>query len=243
MNKKPNIAVILAAGKGKRLRPHTNSTPKPLLTYNGIPVLFNVIDSILSAKIHNIIFVINHLSTQIEESVTAKYPDHNFIFCSQDNLDGTANALLSIQNQANITINQHGFILVVAADYALPKGYIKDLVDFHVSGLQDISISTRNLGTKPNSQSSIVATDKTDKVTSIIEKPSKLIDNKNIGASLLYIVPTSIIEYSKNVNLSNRNEYEIQAALNFMINEGFVAKALLQEELPDWETDYSRYTV
>ena len=39
MMKKTNLFLILAGGKGKRLQPRTNTTPKPLLKVSGKSIL------------------------------------------------------------------------------------------------------------------------------------------------------------------------------------------------------------
>lgn len=60
-------AMILAAGRGERMRPLTDITPKPLLTVGGKPLILWHIERLVSAGIREI--VINHawLGSQIEQ--------------------------------------------------------------------------------------------------------------------------------------------------------------------------------
>ncbi len=57
-------AVILAAGLGKRLRPLTEWTPKPMLLVGGRPILARTMEA-LPDEIDEVIFVINYLGEQI----------------------------------------------------------------------------------------------------------------------------------------------------------------------------------
>ena len=60
-------AMILAAGRGERMRPLTDTTPKPLLTVGGKALIEHHIEAVARAGIHDI--VINHawLGEQIEQ--------------------------------------------------------------------------------------------------------------------------------------------------------------------------------
>ena len=58
-------AIILAAGKGTRMRPLTYDMPKAMLPVKGKPVLEYTI-SFLPEEIDEIIIVINHLGDQIK---------------------------------------------------------------------------------------------------------------------------------------------------------------------------------
>lgn len=62
-------AMILAAGRGKRMRPLTDTVPKPLLNVGGKPLIVWHIERLVQAGIHEII--INHawLGQQIEQSL------------------------------------------------------------------------------------------------------------------------------------------------------------------------------
>ncbi len=62
----PDIAMIFAAGRGERMRPLTDTCPKPLLEAGGKPLIVWQIEHLARAGIHTI--VINHawLGTQIE---------------------------------------------------------------------------------------------------------------------------------------------------------------------------------
>ena len=58
--------IIPAAGIGKRLRPHTFTTPKPLLPVAGKPVLAHIIDLVVPLEPEEILFVVGHLGKKIE---------------------------------------------------------------------------------------------------------------------------------------------------------------------------------
>lgn len=85
-------AVILAAGRGKRMMPLTEHTPKPLVKVNKKTLLSYAID-ILPENISEIIVVVNYLGEQIVDYARAAYPNKNIIFVWQDECKGTANAL------------------------------------------------------------------------------------------------------------------------------------------------------
>lgn len=63
----PIDAVLMAGGKGERLRPLTDKTPKPLLEMNGKPIIDYCVDHILSYGIRNISVTVNYLKEQIED--------------------------------------------------------------------------------------------------------------------------------------------------------------------------------
>ncbi len=60
-------AMILAAGRGERLRPLTDSTPKPLLEIAGEPLIIHQIRWLRSAGINELVINLHHLGEQIEQ--------------------------------------------------------------------------------------------------------------------------------------------------------------------------------
>lgn len=63
----PIDAVLMAGGKGERLRPATLTTPKPLLNVGSKPIIDYNIDNLLNNGIENISVTVNYLADQIEE--------------------------------------------------------------------------------------------------------------------------------------------------------------------------------
>ncbi len=62
-------AMILAAGRGERMRPLTDSTPKPLLKVQGMSLIERLIGALVGAGICDLIINHAHLGTQIEKAL------------------------------------------------------------------------------------------------------------------------------------------------------------------------------
>ncbi len=64
---KPTRAMILSAGRGERMRPLTDRTPKPLLPAGGQPLILYHVDALARAGIRELVINHAHLGEQIEE--------------------------------------------------------------------------------------------------------------------------------------------------------------------------------
>lgn len=63
----PIDAVLMAGGKGERLRPLTEKTPKPLLPVGGKAIIDHNIDRLISNGVKHINVTVNYLGEQLEE--------------------------------------------------------------------------------------------------------------------------------------------------------------------------------
>ena len=62
-----NVMVIMAGGKGSRLQPQTEKTPKPMLLVSGTPILEHIIKRAQSQGFNHFVIAINYLGDVIEE--------------------------------------------------------------------------------------------------------------------------------------------------------------------------------
>lgn len=63
----PIDAVLMAGGKGERLRPLTEKTPKPLLSVGGKAIIDHNIDRLIANGVKHINVTVNYLGEQLEE--------------------------------------------------------------------------------------------------------------------------------------------------------------------------------
>jgi len=84
--------IILAAGKGTRLLPLTENTPKPLVKVNGKALLDHIIESLPSA-IEEIIMVTGYLEEQLREHFGPEYGGRKITYVHQEEQKGTGHAL------------------------------------------------------------------------------------------------------------------------------------------------------
>ena len=66
MTKKPEYAFILAAGKGTRLRPYTDTIPKPLVKVGGKSLIDHALDKMQIAGVKNVTVNLHHLAALLE---------------------------------------------------------------------------------------------------------------------------------------------------------------------------------
>lgn len=68
----PRTAMVLAAGFGERMRPLTNTLPKPLVKVAGKALLDHVLDRLKDAGVESAVVNVHYLADQIEEHVAQR---------------------------------------------------------------------------------------------------------------------------------------------------------------------------
>ena len=64
---RPNLMVIMAGGRGTRLRPYTEDCPKPLLPVSGKPMLEHIVERAKADGFRHFVMAINYLGDMIEQ--------------------------------------------------------------------------------------------------------------------------------------------------------------------------------
>lgn len=221
----PNRAIILAAGRGKRLRPYTDETPKPLLSVNGRPMLETVFLALKACGVSEVCIVVNHLGERIKEFAgDGEQWQLHISYVYQEKLMGTADAVRCAADFIT------GCCYILAADYALPRNFLLELQSAYLAQDCPLFISLKRLATAELTQKSSIRFDEDGRIAEIIEKPPPDLAPSNIGASPFIIVPVEIRSYLQNLTLSPRGEYEIMDLINRMIQDGFSMSGLLQPQ-------------
>jgi bifunctional UDP-N-acetylglucosamine pyrophosphorylase/glucosamine-1-phosphate N-acetyltransferase len=186
-------AVILAAGLGTRLRPHTNTIPKPLLPVQGRPILDWIIGA-LPPEVDRLVVVTHYLAEQVDAYLAGQQHIRNWHTVRQEVPRGTGDALRVckpfITSETLLVLN--GDDLYGAADLAKlaskPAGILAHPVN-----------EPRKFG--------VIFAKKDDptRMDRLVEKPD--MDGPalaNIGA---YVFPRTVFDLP--LTLSKRNEYEL----------------------------------
>lgn len=100
----PVDAVMMAGGKGERLRPLTLETPKPLLKVADKPIIDYNIDNLLNNGVKNINVTVNYLAEQIEEHFKNPINDVQINCIKESKFLGTIGAVKLVKEWHNDTI-------------------------------------------------------------------------------------------------------------------------------------------
>lgn len=120
-----NLLVIMAGGKGIRLRPHTENCPKPLLPVAGKPMLEHIIDRARAEGFHRIVMAVHYLGHLIEDYFgDGKRWQVEIDYLREESPLGTAGAL-------GLLVPRPGEPFVVSNGDVLTDIRYGELLDFH----------------------------------------------------------------------------------------------------------------
>ncbi len=232
---KPTSAVLLAAGRGERLRPFTDARPKPLLPVRGGTILDTVLRAVARAGIQRACLVTHYLAEQVHAYVGSGAAwGLQAVICRQPELRGSGDALQAVGRALPGWIDRSAPLLVSATDYILPEEALLDLVNEHEAQGCDITLSLREYPPEALGARSSVAMGPGWRVERIVEKPLPHEAPSRYAAGLLYILPPEIWEVLPRLEASPRGELELPEAVNMLIEAGFSAYGFLQPAPEEW---------
>lgn len=113
----PIDAVLMAGGKGERLRPLTEKTPKPLIKVGDKCIIDYNIDSLISYGIKNISVTVNYLGEQLEEHFKEKRDGIKINTVKEPKYLGTIGSIKFVETFYNDTILVMNSDLFTNIDY------------------------------------------------------------------------------------------------------------------------------
>jgi len=216
--------VILAAGKGSRLHPITTKRSKAMLPILGKPIVERVLESIHESGVRDFILVVSREDEEItryfeEESQL----DADIRFVIQEKRLGMANALACA-----VPFIHEDFVLS-SCDNLVASKHVGDLIRaWHTDGPMEGLISLQRVDRSEISKVGIVVLEG-NRVVRIVEKPHPDEAPSNIASLPLYIFTPRILDYLPRVPLSPRGEYELQDAIQMLIDEHYEVHGLFTE--------------
>ena len=184
-------AVLLAAGLGKRLRPHTETTPKPLLLVQGRPILDWTLGA-LPKSVDRVIVVTHYLAEQVDAYLRGQRHFKEWVTVPQGDPQGTGDAFRKCQTQirSDKVLALNGDDLFGAADLAKLAACPAGLIVQEVQEPKKFGIAFL----KPDGT-----------LEKLLEKPD--LPPPQLANTGAYVFPRSVFEIA--IERSPRGEYEI----------------------------------
>lgn len=205
--------IIPMAGMGKRMRPHTLVTPKPLITFAGKPMVHHIVEELVKTcqePVEEIAFITGDFGKEVESSlvdVAAQVGARGTIYHQQEPL-GTAHAVLCAAPSLE------GKLIVAFADTLFKADFQLD------EGMDSVIWVQKVEDPKPFG---VVKINQEGLITDFVEKPQVFVsdlaiigiyyfrDGKNLRAELQHLIDNDIRE---------KGEYQITNALENMQRKG-----------------------
>jgi len=178
--------VLMAGGKGSRIRPLTLSRPKPLIPVANRPMIEYIVEKIKKSNSNELIVTLSYLKNQIKALLQKDYPEMNITYSVEKKPLGTAGGV----KQASKHINDTFFVLSgdVLVDVDLNK-----LLDFHN---EKKALVTMVLTRVPDpSHFGIATLNNEDQIIKFLEKPSSQERFSNLANTGTYILEPEIFDY------------------------------------------------
>jgi bifunctional UDP-N-acetylglucosamine pyrophosphorylase/glucosamine-1-phosphate N-acetyltransferase len=184
-------AVLLAAGLGTRLRPHTLVTPKPLLDVRGRPILDWILGA-LPARVDRLVVVVQYLAEQVEAYLGRQTHCRDWVVVHQGEPRGTGDALRKCRPH----IRSATFLVVNGDDLFGARG-LAELAECPAGILAHEVDEPRRFGVL------FLKADGT--LERLVEKPD--LPPPQLANTGAYVFPREVFDID--IGLSPRGEYEI----------------------------------
>jgi NDP-sugar pyrophosphorylase family protein len=216
-------AVILAAGKGTRMKELTNELPKPMLKVHDKPILEHILDGVIAAGIRDVFIVTGFKAGTIENYFGngAKW-NVRIAYGRQLVQDGTGKA----PELAKDSVGNYPFLLTYGDILVKPETYSQMLARFREADFAGVITVT---GSEDVTKGGLVFFDEQFCMKRLVEKPSlaQLDELRRDGwlkpgatawyNAGIYVFKPLVFDFTAKLEKSPRGEYELTDALSAML--------------------------
>lgn len=194
-------AVVLAAGKGLRMRPLTNEIPKPLLKIAGKPILQHNLEQ-LKGIVNEVILIVGYRAEQIKNYFGNEFQGIKIRYVYQKEQMGTGHALLLAKNFVK------GKFIVMYGDDLYHREDIERCLTHDLAVLAQEVENPERFGV-------FIVEDGI--IKDVVEKSKN--PSSNLANAGFYVLNDKIFDILEKLKLSEREEYELTDAIKkFAVN-------------------------
>jgi len=216
-------AVLLAAGRGKRLGAWTTDTPKPLLDIAGAPLISHIVDALAGAGLTHFIVVTGYLSDRVErwaKTYRRENPGIEITTVRQPELNGTGGAMCA----AKAYLAGHQRFVFGWGDILMDRANYPRFIHHARNDEYDLMLAVNRV--KDPFRGAAVYVDAQMTVERLDEKPAPGTAKTEWNNAGLFAAGRIIFDYLARLTPSARGELELPAAIAQMIAGGCVVRAL-----------------
>lgn len=211
-------AVVLAAGKGTRMREVTDSIPKPMVEVGGRPILWHVLRALQGAGVREAAIIVGYMPDTIRSYFqNGEEVGVRLSYFTQEVQDGTGRAAEPARGflSDGPFFFSFGDILTAPAEYArMAEGFGETPTD--------LLLAVRSV--EDPYRFGVVSING-DAILKIVEKPAPGTAESNWVNAGIFVTTPSLFDYTEKLAPSERGEYEIPDAIRMMIADGRTVRA------------------
>lgn len=212
------VGVILAAGKGARMYPFSERSPKPILPILNRPLLSHQIDVMRDSGITEIHIVVGHLGYQVASAFgDGSHHGVRIHFVEQETTLGLAHAVGALEQRVQLP-----FVLMLGDIYFHLSAPLPPLMEQVLSGEVNANlVSMYEPDPEMMRRNFVIQADERGRVHRVIEKP-RYVESQLKGCGL-YVFDQHIFDAIRRTpRTAMRDEYEITDSIQILINDGWI---------------------
>ncbi|ELY57868.1 UTP--glucose-1-phosphate uridylyltransferase AglF [Natronococcus jeotgali] len=218
-------AVVLAAGKGTRLRPLTEDKPKALVEVDGKPLVEDVFDNLLAIGVDELIVVVGYRKEQLIERYGDAYEGVPITYAHQREQLGLAHAILRAEPHVD-----DDFVLMLGDNVF--RGNLGDVVNRQREQRADAAFLVEAVPDEEASRYGVLDTNEYGEIVEVVEKPDD--PPSSLVMTGFYTFTPAIFHACHLVQPSDRGEYELPDAIDLLIQSGRTIDAI---PMDGWRID------
>ncbi len=214
------MGVILAAGKGTRMRPFSEHWPKPILPVLGVPLMAYQLEMMAALGVRSVVVVIGHLGHEVVRALgDGSRWGVQIRYVEQEETLGIAHAVSRLEAHVD-----RSFFLFLGDIFFVTENLDAMVDRFRAGRLGGVLACKREPNLEAIKRNFVVMTGPDGVVHRVIEKPRHpRTDLKGCG---IYLFEPSFFDAVRRTpRTAMRNEYEITDSIQIFLDDGYRVEA------------------